>query len=103
MLSLNPIPRGAAYGAQNAIMNWGSNDSYEDGFFIGSMDDEGRHLRGTSGWPLSVYRRTREGGHGRCDCVLAYGIQHSRDAELLCALLNAREGVHRTDEENFRP
>jgi hypothetical protein len=56
-----------------------------------SKADDGRHLRGTSGWPYSIYRRATD--IGVTDAVLCCGIQNLADAKALLALVNANVPV----------
>ena len=61
-------------------------EKVEPGFFLGSEDDNGAHIRGESGWPYSIYKQdNRVGG---CDAVLCHGIQSLDDAKQLLALCN---------------
>lgn len=55
-------------------------------FKIGSEDENGAHIRGTEGWPYSIYIETDE--IGRSDAVLCHGIQDLADAKQLVALCN---------------
>jgi hypothetical protein len=63
------------------MFRWTTND-YSDRFFVGSEADDGSHLRGTSGWPYSVYRMAE--AMGRTDIVICHGIQNLDDAEAIC-------------------
>ena len=63
--------------------------AYAKGFFIGSENDKGEHLRDVSGWPFSIYRRNDE--IGGSDAVLCHGIQNGDDAARLLALCNGAE------------
>lgn len=58
---------------------------------IGSEDEDGRHMRRSTGWPYSIYVAANEPGN--CDRVLAHGIQNLTDAVYLTDLLN-RHGLH---------
>jgi hypothetical protein len=64
---------------------------YDPDFHLGSEADDGRHLRGTSGWPYSIYRRATD--IGVTDAVLCCGIQNLADAKALLALVNANVPV----------
>lgn len=73
----------------NAILNWNDDGArYARGFFIGSEDTTGAHIRADDGWPYSIYKRGNQPGVG--DAVLCHGIQSRADAEILLALLIAR-------------
>ena len=61
---------------------------FEPGFRIGSQGENGEHVRGTAGWPYSIYREANE--VGGCDAVLCDGIQNLDDAEQLLALCNGQ-------------
>lgn len=62
------------------------NARFEHGFFIGSEGDDGEHIRGTDGWPFSIYRKGKVSSGE--DVVLCHGIQCLDDAEQLLALCN---------------
>lgn len=70
----------------NAMLNWKPSDSYEDGWKVGLQDGDGCHNRGGSGWPYSIYRKSRR--IGVTDAVLVHGIQDIDDAIALCVMLN---------------
>jgi hypothetical protein len=75
------------------ILSWpNKSEQFEPGWFIGSEGDNGEHIRDTSGWPYSVYRKTR--AIGGCDVVLAHGIQSLSDAEGLRDMLNKEAKAH---------
>jgi hypothetical protein len=69
-----------------SMLRWDDTPRYEPGFKIGSQDENGEHLRGSSGWPYSVYRKADEIGVG--DIVICYGIQCYTDAVEICARLD---------------
>lgn len=62
------------------------NVSTKPNFKLGSQGENGEHMRGTSGWPFSIYIEANEIGQG--DKVLCDGIQNMDDAERLLALCN---------------
>lgn len=78
----------------NALLAWDHKDEFHaPGWIVGSEAEDGSHVRDTSGWPYSIYRK---GGHpGVTDQVLCHGIQHLDDAMELAKRLNRAIGVHR--------
>lgn len=64
-----------------SLLRWNDTPRYEDKFYIGSETETGGHIRGTSGWPYSVYRKAAE--IGVCDIVICTGIQNLGDAEAI--------------------
>ena len=60
-------------------LRWDDTPDYEPGFHLGSEGDDGEHLRDTSSWPYSIYRRAI--AMGRSDMVLCHGIQNLDDAQ----------------------
>ena len=72
----------------NAITNWpNASHRYFTRFRIGSETDGGGHLRGSKGWPYSVYKAAAQ--IGVTDAVVCHGIQHRADAVKIRDLLNA--------------
>lgn len=55
-------------------------------FKIGSENEDSEHIRGTDGWPYSIYIEAN--GAGGSDAVLCHGIQSISDARHLLALCN---------------
>jgi hypothetical protein len=62
-----------------SMLQWDDTESYEFGFRVGSQEANGEHMRGTDGWPYSVYREARQVGVS--DIVICHGIQNRNDAE----------------------
>lgn len=75
--------------AHNAMVNWGKSDRYEDGWFVGSEGDNGEHLRNTTGWPFSVYRKAAQVGVS--DQVICHGIQTLDDAVYIANALPTQQ------------
>jgi hypothetical protein len=76
----------------NALLAWDKRASagYLPGWFIGSEGENGEHLRDTSGWPYSLYRKADPLCAGTPDLCLCTGIQMLDDAQALANLLNFR-------------
>lgn len=83
------LEREAAKSDHNAILNWTDDGvRYDRGFFIGSEDTTGAHIRADDGWPYSIYKRGNQPGVG--DAVLCHGIQSRADAEILLELVRRK-------------
>lgn len=68
----------AQYNPATSWLRFPETERYEDGFYIGSMGENGEHMRDCSGWPYSIYRKAAQ--DGVTDMVICHGIQNYDDA-----------------------
>jgi hypothetical protein len=65
----------------------GTENRYASGYFIGSNNRDGEHLRSPmGGWPFSIYIKAAQ--PGVTDIVVCNGIQDIEDAHRIVYMLN---------------